>query len=110
MVSMSIQSMVRPISDSLGSTMATLFSSLQAATQPPQPVHFCRSITIPHFIGKTPSSFDLLHPDERRPPRAAPAQRIRPAVEHRERIRPHVPGVSPRVLMPLANRNRQDFG
>src|SRR3972149_8983099 len=99
---MSTRSMVRPISDSLGSTMATLSPPLQAATQPPQPVHFCRSITIPHFIGKTPSSFDLLHPDERRLPRAAPAQRILPAVEHRERIRPQVPGVSPRFLVPLA--------
>src|SRR4030065_382089 len=54
MVSMSIQSMVRPISDSLGATMAPLFSRLQAAAHSPQPLHFCRSITIPHFIGETP--------------------------------------------------------
>src|SRR4030067_805284 len=54
MVSMSIQSMVRPLSDSLGATMATVFSRLQAAPHSPQPVHFCRSITIPHFIGETP--------------------------------------------------------
>src|SRR3990172_6029675 len=54
MVSISIQSIVRPLSDSLDSTMATLFSSLQAAAHSPQPVHFCRSITIPHFIGETP--------------------------------------------------------
>src|SRR5450759_1226988 len=53
-VSMSIQSMVRPISDSFGSTMATLFSSLQAETHSPQPVHFCKSMTIPHFIACAP--------------------------------------------------------
>src|SRR3972149_3682074 len=54
MVSMSIQTMVRPNSDSLGGTMATLFSILQAAAHSPHPVHFCRSITIPHFINETP--------------------------------------------------------
>src|SRR4030067_89353 len=54
MVSMSIETMVRPNSDSLDATMATLFSSLQAAAHSPQPVHFCRSITIPHFIRETP--------------------------------------------------------
>src|SRR5512141_966792 len=51
---MSIQSMVRPISDSFGATMATLFSSLQAAAHSPQPVHFCKSMTIPHFIACAP--------------------------------------------------------
>src|SRR4030065_1682497 len=54
MVSMSIQTMVRPNSDSLGGTMATLFSILQAVAHSPHPVHFCRSIPIPHFIGETP--------------------------------------------------------
>src|SRR4030065_2943453 len=57
MVSMSIQTMVRPNSDSLGGTMATLFSILQAAAHSPHPVHFCRSITIPHFINETPYRF-----------------------------------------------------
>src|SRR5512144_2120762 len=107
---MSIQSMVLPIADSFASTTATLFSILQAATHSPHPVHFCRSMTIPHFMASRSLFRDLFHAHTDRSPGTSPAQRIHAEIEERDRVRPGPPSIAPQLRMALSCGNRQDLG